>query len=124
MKKQRAAATTPSAQVRAQSKEKLESVLKRGMTMQEADPFSHSSQIDSLTVIAKYFLSQVRLMASLVKERQMNCILAIQDEYSFSLCLSGAMDPRLPSSIRGAFFDLLTDLWVVRHPHTEIMVPA
>jgi len=54
----------------------------------------------------------------------MNCILALQEEYSFALCLSGCGDQRLPTSIRAAFANLLVDLWLDRYPHVQIIVPA
>eukprot|EP00434_Breviolum_minutum_P019692 symbB.v1.2.017371.t1/scaffold1352.1/size234417/20 len=70
------------------------------------NPFD-GSRIDLLRSLARYFQAQLQLVASLAKERQMNSIMALQEEYTYSLCLSGAADPRLPSIIRASFFDLL-----------------
>eukprot|EP00439_Symbiodinium_sp_Y106_P055565 s1331_g7.t1 len=68
------------------------------------------------------FDAQLQLVASLAKDRQMNSIMALQEEYSYKVCLSGAADSRLPSSIRASFFDLLMALWVDRHPHYQVVV--
>ena len=82
------------------------------------------SRLQLLKTLAKYFLAQLRLLEDMVKERQMNCIMALQQEYSFSLCLCGAYDPRLPMTFRAAFFDLLMGMWLDRYPHAFIAVPA
>ena len=86
------------------------------------NPFD-GSRIDLLRSLARYFQAQLQLVASLAKERQMNSIMALQEEYTYSLCLSGAADPRLPSIIRASFFDLLMSLWVDRHPHYQVVAP-
>eukprot|EP00931_Biecheleriopsis_adriatica_P072653 TRINITY_DN47081_c0_g1_i1.p1 TRINITY_DN47081_c0_g1~~TRINITY_DN47081_c0_g1_i1.p1 ORF type:complete len:2919 (+),score=455.88 TRINITY_DN47081_c0_g1_i1:1094-8758(+) len=82
------------------------------------------SRLQDLKTLAKYILAQLRLLDDMVRERQMNCIMTLQDEYSYSLCLCGATDPRLPASIRAAFFNLIKSLWLDRYPHTNISVPA
>lgn len=81
------------------------------------------SRIDLLRMLARYCQAQLQLVASLAKDRQMNSIMALQEEYSYKVCLSGAADSRLPSSIRASFFDLLMALWVDRHPHYQVVVP-
>ncbi|CAE7305060.1 unnamed protein product [Symbiodinium sp. CCMP2592] len=80
------------------------------------------SRIDLLRMLARYCQAQLQLVASLAKDRQMNSIMALQEEYSYKVCLSGAADTRLPSSIRASFFDLLMALWVDRHPHYQVVV--
>lgn len=74
--------------------------------------------------LAEYFLAQLHLVADMVKDRQINCMMALQEEYSFSLCLCGASDPRLPTVVRAAFFNLITELWLDRCPHTQVVAPA
>eukprot|EP00928_Gymnodinium_smaydae_P063451 TRINITY_DN4700_c0_g8_i1.p1 TRINITY_DN4700_c0_g8~~TRINITY_DN4700_c0_g8_i1.p1 ORF type:complete len:2834 (-),score=475.17 TRINITY_DN4700_c0_g8_i1:232-8733(-) len=76
-----------------------------------------------LSTLATFFLVQLQLVGCMCRNRQMNCIMALQEEYSFSLCVCGASDVRLPSSYRAAFFDLITDLWLDRFPHSELVVP-
>ncbi|CAE7214006.1 Ankrd28 [Symbiodinium microadriaticum] len=85
------------------------------------------------------------------KERQMHCIMTLQEEcpytahyqkfeqygqkqdpgadaqmqkYSYNLCLCGASDPRLPTTFRAAFYNLLISMWLDRYPHAFIAVPA
>lgn len=106
----------------AQAEFEREGVGKAHKSRDAGNPFDVSN-IELLRLLARYFLSQMQLVASLSKERQMNSIMALQNEYSFSVCLSGAADPRLPSSIRAAFFFLLMNIWVDRHPHYQVVVP-
>lgn len=83
-----------------------------------------SGQSERLKTLAQYLLAQLQLVSDLVKERQMNCIMAMQEEYSFDLCVTGMSDPRLPTTIRAAFYDILTDLWLDRYPHVQVVVPT
>lgn len=83
-----------------------------------------ANKVELLKVLAKYMLAQLQLISHMVKARQMNCIMALQDEYSFTLCLSGAADERLPMSIRAGFVDIISDLWLDRHPHFQVVAPS
>eukprot|EP00928_Gymnodinium_smaydae_P026740 TRINITY_DN20903_c0_g2_i2.p1 TRINITY_DN20903_c0_g2~~TRINITY_DN20903_c0_g2_i2.p1 ORF type:complete len:2449 (-),score=481.36 TRINITY_DN20903_c0_g2_i2:1420-8766(-) len=88
-------------------------------------PFALESctRVELLTTLTNYFLNQLKLMSCLCRERQMNCVMTLQNYYPFSLCVSGAGDLRLPSAMRAAFTNLLVDLWLDRHPHCELIVP-
>eukprot|EP00928_Gymnodinium_smaydae_P093600 TRINITY_DN7787_c1_g1_i3.p1 TRINITY_DN7787_c1_g1~~TRINITY_DN7787_c1_g1_i3.p1 ORF type:complete len:2094 (-),score=438.59 TRINITY_DN7787_c1_g1_i3:166-6282(-) len=83
-----------------------------------------AQQFEARLVLARYVLAQLRLVSQIAMDRQMHAVMAFQEEYSFALCLSGASDTRLPTSVRAAFFNLLTWLWLHRFPHTQIVVPA
>eukprot|EP00928_Gymnodinium_smaydae_P042123 TRINITY_DN28410_c0_g2_i2.p1 TRINITY_DN28410_c0_g2~~TRINITY_DN28410_c0_g2_i2.p1 ORF type:complete len:2582 (-),score=551.41 TRINITY_DN28410_c0_g2_i2:34-7299(-) len=102
----------------------LESTLNGALTISDTVAPDSGSTFDILRSFAKYILAQLGLVADLARDRQMNCIMALQEEYSFSLCLTGASDPRLPTSVRAAFYDILTDLWLDRNPHYHVVVPA
>ncbi|CAE7949711.1 Ankrd28, partial [Symbiodinium sp. KB8] len=100
-----------------------------------------SFQHQQTKTLAKYFLAQLQLLDDMVKEK--NCMDtahyqkfeqygqkqdpgadAQMQKYSYNLCLCGASDPRLPTTFRAAFYNLLISMWLDRYPHAFIAVPA
>mgnify|MGYP006108950565 CR=1 FL=1 len=68
--------------------------------------------------VAKYFVCQIELMASMCHGRSYNCIAQLQDYYPYHLIVGIVSDSSHPETLRFAFCKLLLSLWIDRYPHS------
>eukprot|EP00935_MAST-01C_sp_MAST-1C-sp1_P000740 g740.t1 len=86
---------------------------------EEQDP----EVVNLISDLLKYYEAQIDLFAEMLLGRSYNCILALEAQFSFSLCIRAIRSTKLPDSLRSSFTKMLTRLYIDRYPHSQIAVP-
>lgn len=73
-------------------------------------------------VLASYFVSQLRLFASMVTGRSPNCIMWLEQSFSYTMLLSMAYNDKLPEEVRSAALDFLRLLYLDRYPQVCTLI--
>jgi hypothetical protein len=73
--------------------------------------------------LASYYKAQLDLYAEMVLDRSYNCIFALEEQFSYELCITGVKNDLFPDQLRASFATLICRLYVDRYPHMPIEVP-
>jgi hypothetical protein len=86
--------------------------------------YSEEQQFQRQVQVARYYESQILLMAELCLDRNMRTISSLETTFPFPVVFNGMQNPLLPNCIRTAFVRLMSTLWIDRHPHSIVQTPA
>jgi hypothetical protein len=87
-----------------------------------ADP-TLKERFERQVSLARYYEAQVNLMAALCFDGNARCISVIARMFPYELVFVAMSNPRLPSSVRRAFVDVMVNVHVTVHPHAVVQAP-
>jgi hypothetical protein len=73
--------------------------------------------------LAKYYVAQIELYATMCFDRSYNCIGHLQSQFTYELVVTAIADTSLPDRLRSAFANLIYVLYVDRYPQETLRIP-